>query len=384
MTVEYFSQKLNDWKNAALIRRRYPFSDRKANLIKYQSKTYLNFSSNDYLGLENHPDIKESIQQGVEKYGFGSSASCLVSGYSQMHEAVENQFSEWLGVDRTLLFSSGYHANLGVITSFATRQNTIFSDKFCHASILDGIQLSRAKHFRYAHNNISHLSNLCLRHKPDFLITESVFSMEGDIAPISQLVELAQTHHAGLILDDAHGIGVLGQKGKGILEYAKIHPSQITCLILPLGKAFNGMGGMVAGQSEIIEHILQFARSYRYTTGLPPAVCSGLLASLKLVSQEAWRREKLQENIFNFNQSAQKQGLALISSEPTPIRSINLKDNKLVLKVQEGLLEDGFYVSAIRPPTVPQNTARIRISLNALHSKKQIDYLIERILYHRS
>lgn len=362
-------------RNRAVVENNNPLN----NIIKIEGKEYINFSSNDYLGLTRHQKVSRVFSKAVEKYGFGSGASALISGYSNEHKETEIRFAEWLNLDKAVLFNAGYLANLGVVSSLVNRSNTIFSDKLCHASLIDGIQLSRAKHYRYKHCNMDHFEQLAALEIPDLIISETVFSMEGDIAPINKLVSFSKKYDANLIIDDAHGIGVLGSNGRGICEHYNLHQNDFGCLILPLGKAFNAMGAIVAGRAEVIDAVIQFARSYRYTTSLPPAVCAALRASLDVVCEEKWRRESLKENIQLFIFTAVNRGLNLISKDETAIKSILFYDNDKVINAQKYLASKGFFVSAIRPPTVPHNTARIRICLNASHSKQQIIELAEHL-----
>ena len=350
------------------------------NCIQVNGTPCIDFTSNDYLGLKKHPKIIESLIQSTKKYGFGSGASALVSGYSEAHDETEECFAKWLGVDQTILFNSGYSANLGIMSALTNRSDIIFSDKLCHASLLDGILLSRAKHLRYQHNNTEHLQYLAKKNTPNLIVTESIFSMEGDVAPVSDLVNLAKQYRSGLLIDDAHGVGVLGNTGRGSAEYFCLQQHEYTCLVLPLGKAFNAMGAVVAGQSNVIESILQFSKSYRYTTALPPAICMGLQASLQVIQAERWRQKKLKENILFFIAYASEKGLFLISNDGTPIKSILVHDNERVLALQNFLLSKGFFVAAIRPPTVPKNGARLRLSINSLHTQTQIIQVIDHIV----
>ncbi len=372
-----YQAKLIHWEKKARIRNRMIVSDRSANHIKVNDISCINFCSNDYLGLANHPKIQEAFFKGAEKYGFGSGSSSLISGYFDIQHEFEYRFAQWLKVDKAILFNSGYLANLGVLTSLADRFSTVVSDKLCHASLLDGIQLSRAKHYRFQHQSIAHLNVLLDSKKANFVISESVFSMEGDISPVGKIVDLANKYQTSVIVDDAHGIGLLGEKGRGIVEYADVNQDQLACLITPLGKAFNGVGAMVCGKSDIIETILQFSKTYRYTTAMPPACCFALLAALDVVIEENWRREKLNGLIHFFIQEAKKRQLNLVSTDLTPIKSVVMGDNCKVLQLQKEILNKGFLVSCIRPPTVAEGSARIRISLNALHTEEEIVFLLD-------
>lgn len=372
MLYNDLQNKLSLYQEQGLARQTIAFSDRDKDSIHINDDRYINFTSNDYLGISNHPEITKAFIKGVESFGFGSFSSVLVSGYSSIQQKLEEQFAEFVGRDRAIFFNSGYMANLGVITALASRKSVIFSDKFCHASLLDGILLSKAKHFRYQHQNIEHLKYLASIACPDIIITESIFSMEGSMTQIADIVEIAKENKSLLLVDDAHGIGVLGENGGGICEEVNLSQDDIPCLITSCSKALGGFGAMVSGRTELIEMILQFAKSYRCTTSLPPSICQGLLASLTVIRTEQWRRDKLKENIQTFIEESGKLGLELVASGMTPIKSILAYDNKRAVAAQKFLLTKGFLVACIRPPTVPAKSARIRISLSCHHTEKQI------------
>ena len=361
-----------------LLRRRHVIEKNADAYADINGKSCINFCSNDYLNLTTHPAVTRAFIQGAAKHGLGSGSSAAVSGYTQSHYLLEEKFAEFLNREKALLFNSGYHANLGVITTFADRNSLVVADKFCHASLIDGILLSRAKHSRYRHNDIQHAEKLLHSpHKNKLLITESVFSMQGNIAPIKQLSTLALQHNAMFLVDDAHGIGVLGEQGRGISEHYHLSQQEIPCLITPLGKAIGSVGAIVSGSNDIIEALLQLARTYRYSTSLPPAICYATLAALKIICDESWRRKKLQALIRSFNAAATQRELVLTSQDETPIKSILIGSNQATVEIQKKLLGKGFLVSCIRPPTVPKNSARIRISLNCAHSEQQILQLLD-------
>ncbi|HLD95657.1 MAG TPA: 8-amino-7-oxononanoate synthase [Alphaproteobacteria bacterium] len=372
----YLKGRLEFYKNAHLLRTRRTVDPLENSYIMLDGKKLLDFSSNDYLGLKKHPKVIECASKALNEYGIGSGASAFVSGYSKEHEKTEEMFASWLKVDKALLFPSGYSANCGIFGVLVKRSDTVFSDKLCHASILDGISLSRAKHFRYKHNDVNHLKAMSKKMSPTLTITESIFSMEGDITPLSELVKTTKETGSGLIIDDAHGIGILGRSGKGAIEHFSLTQEDFSCLVLPLGKAFNACGAIVAGKMEVIEAVTQFSKSYKYTTALPPVICAALQASLKVLQEESHRREHLKEICEFFNQYAAYKGITLISKELTPIRMVPVQTIQKLLKVQDSLEKNGFYVPAIRPPTVPKNQARLRISLNTLHTKNQIEQLL--------
>ena len=362
-----------------LLRQRIVIEKRESVNVVIQGKSVVNFCSNDYLNLSQHPKVMAALIQGVNEFGLGSGASNMVAGYFKPQYQLEQAFCEFLNRDRAIFFNSGYHANLGVITALAKKGTVLIADKLCHASLIDGILLSGAKHFRYPHQNLQQAELLLTRYPRSLLMTESVFSMQGNIADVKQLAALAKQSQALLLVDDAHGIGVLGLEGKGICEQAQLSQEEVPCLILPLGKAFASSGAIVAGDETLIETILQLARTYCYTTALPPAMSYATIAVLKLIREESWRREKLRHLSQLFITAAKQRGLELVSEDETPIKSILIGANHKVIAIQNALLEKGFFVSCIRPPTVPRNTARIRVSLNCSHTEAHIIQLLDHL-----
>lgn len=364
-----------------LQRYRHTISKRDNNVIVIDNKSLLNFCSNDYLCISTHPEVKRALARSASLHGLGSSASPLISGYSKSHAKLEEEFADFLQRDRAILFNSGYQANLGVITTFANRNSVIIADKYSHASLHDAALLSRANFYRYQHQDINHANELLSKHCADntLLITESIFSMQGDIANLEELCTLANKYAAMLIVDDAHGIGVLGNHGAGITEHLQLSQIDVPCLITPLGKAFGSMGALVSGSKEMIETLLQICRTYRYSTALPPAICDATLAALIIIRKESWRREKLQYLAKIFNKESKLRNIPLTSYDVTPIKSILVKSNKIALDLQNTLMQKELFVSCIRQPTVPANAACARISLNCMHDESQIIYLLDQI-----
>lgn len=356
-----------------LFRSRQPIKNTpEINLISIHGKKVINFCSNDYLGISSDPKIKQAYIKGVKKYGFGSGASPHVTGYTKEHHLCEMKFAEYLGRDQAILFNSGYHANIAVLSVLGKIYGKIISDKLCHASILDGIQLSKAKHYRFRHNDFSHLKMLTQQYPESLVVTESVFSMEGSISSLSEIAEITSLNKAFLVVDNAHGIGVL--------EHTALTQKAVPCLVTPLGKALGGFGAIVSGEKLVIDTLLQFSRTYMYSTALPPAICTGLLEALKIIQKEQWRRENLNHLIDDFTNKAIRYKLPLLSSDSTPIRCFLVGDSEIAHKIQLYLLKKGFGVSCLRPPSVPQNTARIRISLNCFHTTSQVNTLLEHLL----
>ena len=334
----------------------------------------LSFCSNDYLGLANHPKIIESFAQTATKFGVGAGASHLITGHHESHAALEQELAEFIGCEKVLLFSTGYMANLAVVSSLASRNSLIFADKLNHASLNDAAIQSRGKFKRFDHQNTDQLEKLIVEKNSDdkFILSDGVFSMDGTIAPVKQLQSLARKYKMKLIIDDAHGIGVLGKNGKGCTENLL---EKENVLVGTLGKAFGTFGAFVAANQNTIEWLIQTAHSYIYTTALPPAIAEASRSSLNLIQTEVWRREALQEIIQYFRQQCLRVGINIINST-TAIQPIILGSNEKALQVSEQLLKFEILVPAIRPPTVSENTARLRVSLCATHTKAHVDKLI--------
>ena len=336
----------------------------------------LAFCSNDYLGLANHPEVVGAWQAGAERWGVGGGASHLVIGHSTPHHQVEEALAELTGRPRALLFSTGYMANLGAITALVGQGDTVLQDRLNHASLLDGGLLSGARFNRYLHNDPASLaSRLDKAVGNTLVVTDGVFSMDGDLADLPALAEVARARGAWLMVDDAHGLGTLGAQGGGIVEHFGLGVDDVPVLIGTLGKACGTSGAFVAGSEELIEALVQFARPYIYTTSQPPALACATLKSLELLRRESWRREHLAALIRQFREGAQQIGLELMDS-PTPIQPIVIGDSAQALRLSRMLRERGLLVTAIRPPTVPAGSARLRVTLSAAHSQAQVQLLL--------
>jgi 8-amino-7-oxononanoate synthase len=371
-------QFLNDQKAHHLYRSRAVIDSPQGVELSIDGKTYLNFCSNDYLGHANHPKVIEAFVRGAKQYGVGSGASHLITGHTRAHHELEQVLAEFVGRPRALLFSTGYMANLGVISSLLQKGDHVFEDRLNHASLLDGGLLSQARLQRYQHGDPRDLYNKLTVSKAGtkLIASDGVFSMDGDLAPVKDLARGAQQHHAWLMIDDAHGLGVLGPHGRGLLEQTGASVEDVPILIGTLGKAIGTFGAFVAGAGDLIETLLQKARSYIYTTALPPAVAVATLASLQLIDTEAWRRDSLRDNIRLFRELAAQAGIPLCDSA-TAIQPVILGDVELTLRISDMLKQVGVLVTAIRPPTVPQGTARLRITLSAAHTPAHITRLLE-------
>jgi len=369
---------LDERRQQHLYRQRSNLNSRCAATVMVDGKSQHNFCSNDYLGLAGHPDIAKALQQGADEYGTGSGASHLISGHSQAHEQLEQELAEFTGRPRALLFSTGYMANMGVISALLGRRDLVLQDRLNHASLLDGGLLSRADLQRYKHANTDDLAARLRASNAErkLVVTDGVFSMDGDLPPLEAMATVTNQHQGWLMVDDAHGFGVLGKNGGGLIEALDLSIDQVPILVGTLGKAFGTFGAFVAGSEALIETLIQFSRSYIYTTALPPAVAVASSASLKILQAESWRREKLVSLVSRFRLGAEQIGLDLMDSQ-TPIQPVQINDDQRVMEINQQLRAKGFMVGAIRPPTVPKGSGRLRICLSATHTEDQIDQLLE-------
>lgn len=350
----------------------------------HAGRRLLSFCSNDYLGLANDPRVVAALREGAARMGAGSGASHLVCGHSSAHQALEEALAEWTGRERALLFSTGYMANLGVLSALAAREDHIHADRLDHASLLDGARLSGARLRRYPHADTETLERWLEETPPRgerFIVTDGVFSMDGDIAPLDRLAALAARHDAWLLVDDAHGLGVLGPDGLGSVGHFGLGSDEVPVLIGTLGKAFGSFGAFVAGSEELIETLIQFARSYIYTTALPPAVAVATLEALRIAREEPWRREHLAALVTRLRAGLARLGLPLAVAAPaspvTPIVPLLTGSAERATALSDALLQRGMLVTAIRPPTVPAGTARLRITLSAAHEEQHVDRLLD-------
>lgn len=349
--------------------------------VRVDGRELINFCSNDYLGLRAHPLLIGAATECMQRQGVGAGAAHLICGHSLEHAALEAELAEFLGRERTLLFSSGYLANLGVLSALAGRHDLIVADRLNHASLLDGARLAGARLRRYPHGDLTTCARVLESHGgARLMVTDGVFSMDGDVAPLPELAALAHRYGAWLVVDDAHGIGVLGSKGAGTLEQAGLAAHSVPILIGTLGKAFGSLGAFVAGDAALIETLIQRARTYVYTTALPPAIAAATRAALRLCQREPWRRRHLLRLVGRFRAGALALGLPL-SPSATPIQPLVVGASARALALSDALLELGFWISAIRPPTVPQGSARLRVTLSAAHGEAQVDALLAALGY---
>ncbi|MEH6823101.1 MAG: 8-amino-7-oxononanoate synthase [Motiliproteus sp.] len=343
-----------------------------------EGKSYLAFCSNDYLGLANHPQVIRAFRDAANEFGVGSGASHLVNGHSRHHHQLEEALAEFTGRPRALLFSTGYMANLGAVNALLGKGDAVFQDRLNHASLLDAGLLSGARFQRYLHNDPDSLAKKMQRTEArrKLVVTDGIFSMDGDIAPLRELSQVTQQQGGWLMVDDAHGFGCLGVSGGGCVEQLGLTLEQVPVLVGTLGKGFGTAGAFVAGSEVLIETLIQHARSYIYTTAMPPAVAAASLASLRLVQHGQQRRQQLAQLIGQFRQGAQQLGLELMDSQ-TPIQPIMVGSSAQALALSAGLAERGVFVTAIRPPTVAEGSARLRVTLSATHTAEQVERLLQ-------
>lgn len=371
------SARLAERRAADLYRQRPLLQSPQGPQVVVDGQPLLAFCNNDYLGLANHPEVIKAWRDGAERWGVGGGASHLVIGHSSPHHALEEALAEFTGRPRALLFSTGYMANLGTVTALVGQGDTVLQDRLNHASLLDAGLLSGARFRRYLHNDATSLGNRLEKATGNTLVvTDGVFSMDGDIAELPTLAAAARAKGAWLMVDDAHGFGTLGATGAGIVEHFGLGLDDVPVLIGTLGKGFGTSGAFVAGSEELIETLVQFARPYIYTTSQPPALACATLRSLQLLRSEHWRREHLASLIAQFRQGAQQLGLTLMESF-TPIQPILIGDAGRALQLSHLLRERGLLVTAIRPPTVPAGSARLRVTLCTAHSSAQVQQLLD-------
>ena len=338
----------------------------------------LNFCSNDYLGLAQAPAVLAALADGASRDGSGATASHLVCGHHAAHEALERTVADWLQLPAALLFGSGYLANLAVLQALLGDGDACVQDRLNHASLIDGARLAGCRLRRYPHADVEGARRQ-LQAKPDgaaMLATDGVFSMDGDVAPLAALAAVARDEQALLYVDDAHGIGVLGPEGRGSVAAAGLGVQAVPLQLATLGKALGGHGALVAGDADLVRHLAETARPYIYTTALPPAQAAAALAAVQLARGEGWRRARLGEAIARLRAGARRAGLPLLPSD-TPIQPLPCGDDATAMAMAAALEVHGVWVGAIRPPTVPEGQARLRITLSALHSDADIDALLD-------
>lgn len=348
--------------------------------VLIDNKQLLSFCSNDYLGLSQHPDIRKAMQEGVNRFGVGSGAAHLISGHNKAHHALEEELADFVQRPRALLFSTGYMANLGTVQALLGKNDAVFEDRLNHASLIDAGLGSGSRFQRYLHSDIDSLNNILGKSEANrkLIVTDGVFSMDGDLAPLEQLATCAKQNKAWLMVDDAHGIGINGKQGRGTIHQFGLGTQDIPVLMATCGKAMGTFGAFVAGEDELIEYLIQEARTYIYTTAFPPALAEATRKSIEIIQRDEWRREKLKQLVDQFQTGAKQLGLS-ISNSSTPIQPVILGSNEKALAASQYLYDKGIMVTAIRPPTVPANSARLRITFSALHEPNDIAILLSHL-----
>ena len=374
---ERLRAELDSLQARALYRRRRIVEGPQGAEIIIAGKQLLNFSSNDYLGLAAHPALVEAVCRGLEEYGTGSGAAHLITGHTRAHHALEEELADFVQRPRALLFSSGYMANLSIASALVGRGDSVIEDRLNHASLLDAGLLSGARFSRYPHADAAALTaRLQQASKRKLVMTDGVFSMDGDLAPLPELAAAAEAAGGVLMVDDAHGFGILGANGRGALEHFSLGLKQVPVLMATLGKACGAFGAFVSGSEALIETLIQRARTYIYTTAPPAAWAEAARAALKLVRTETWRREKLCALIARFCAGAAQLNLPLLPSQ-TAIQPLMIGAADVALEVSEALATRGILAAAIRPPTVPAGSARLRLTLTAAHNETHVDQLLD-------
>jgi 8-amino-7-oxononanoate synthase len=369
-------ERLRELEAAGLLRRRRRVEGPQGPQLQVDGAACLAFCSNDYLGLAAHPALAAAARRALEQYGVGAAASAHLCGHTQVHEELEERIARFVGLPRAVHFSTGYMANLGVVPSLAGAGDAVFSDHLNHASLIDAARLSRAEVVIYPHCDTAALGRLMAQSqaRSKLVVTDAVFSMDGDLAPLPQLLALCEQHDAWLVVDDAHGFGVLGRAGAGSLSHWDISSERIV-YVGTLGKAAGVFGAFAAGHADVIEWIVQRARTYMFTTASPPLLAAALLAALDVIESEAWRRDHLTALITRL-----AGGLSQLRWRPLPsstaIQPLVIGDNTEAMDLMQSLRSGGIWVPAIRPPTVPPGTARLRISLSAAHRLEDVDRLL--------
>lgn len=376
--MQWTDQELQTLARKGLRRELRQVRGRQASRIEINGREVLNFCSNNYLGLADDERISRRVSEYLMLHGFGAGASRLVCGNMDAHVALEEEIARFKGMEACLLFSCGYMANIGILSALLTRSDVVFSDRLNHASLVDGIQLSRAMLKRYPHNDMKALEGL-LQHTSAtgkrLIVTDSVFSMDGDIAPLDEIVTLAEKYEAAVMIDEAHALGVMGENGKGLAEHFGVE-DKVAIQMGTLSKAAGTYGAYCCGSKSLIDVLRNTARSFIYTTALPGSVAEAGRCALEVMQEEGWRRQALADNITKMRQLLGKAGIRTLG-QATPIIPVLVNDNEVAVKFSQQLFEEGILIGAIRPPTVPQGTARLRLTVMATHTPAEIKFVAE-------
>ncbi|MBU0467561.1 MAG: 8-amino-7-oxononanoate synthase [Candidatus Omnitrophica bacterium] len=380
MLNDYLEKELNSLEANGLKRKMKITSSTQGSRIVVDGKEVLNFCSNNYLGLADDFRLCKAAIDEIEKSGFGSGASRLICGNMTAHRRLEERIARFKGAENCLVFSSGYMANVGIISSLFNREDVIYSDRLNHASIVDGILLSRAKLKRYKHCDMDSLEEMLKQEGPfkkKCIITDSVFSMDGDIAPLDKICELAKKYDCSVMIDEAHAFGVMGEKGEGLAKHFGVE-QEIDVQMGTLSKAVGSFGAYCCGSNKLISLLINKARSFIYTTAMPPMIAAASIKAIDIIEENSKLRKLLWDNTKYVNEALKRIGLDTMNTQ-TPIIPVLLKSSKLAVDFSERLFDAGIYISAIRPPTVEKNMARLRLTVMATHRKEDLDHLIQQI-----
>jgi len=381
MSFSFIAEQLAQRKSQHLHRASTPISGKQSRHIFVDGKQYLNFSSNDYLGLASEPALVNAWKKGADLFGIGSGGSYLVTGYNQVHHDVTQQLQEWLGVEAVALFSSGYSANQAMIKLLLSKNDLLVQDKLNHASLMEAGANSPVKMQRFKHNDMQQLGSILTSNAGvdnKLVISEGVFSMDGDCAPIALLQQQCKSHQTWLMIDDAHGLGVLGKQGKGSVSAQQINNKDVEIYMATFGKALGVGGAFVSGSAQLIDYINNFSKPYIYTTGLPPAMIYCIGEAARLAQTQQWRRDHLADLIAYFKLLSAQLDIPLMPSN-TAIQPVLIGLSHVALKVSDRLKKAGIWTTAIRPPTVPNNSARLRVTITANHQKQDVELLVKQI-----
>ena len=376
MAFEFIDRQLAERQSQSRYRQRVCVAEQAGRELVIAGKTYLNFSSNDYLGLNQHPEINRAMQEGLDRFGLCATGSSLITGFNYAHQALEDKICQWLDKPRCLLFSSGFAANTGVLQALGQQECLLLLDKLCHASLLDGALSATSAHGakskmkRFRHNDVDQLENFLTAsaYQDRLIVSEGVFSMDGDQARIKKLSALAKKAKAWLYLDDAHSIGVIGQQGQG-----SVSQGDIDIVMATFGKAIASSGAFVACDENLFEYLVNFSRHYIYSTAMSPALAWATVKSIELIQKEQWRRDKIAQLSFSLSQALDPR-ITLVPTESS-IHALIIGDEVSALKISEQLKKKGIWLTAIRPPTVPVNSSRLRVTICASHNDNDIKYL---------
>jgi len=374
--MKYISDELGKIKESGLYRELKVVGNAQDTRIDIEGKTYLSFCSNNYLGLANHPSVVNAVKKAVDEYGWGACASRLVSGNMTLHEALEKEISRFKMKDAAIVFPTGYMANLGVISSLVSGGDLVVSDKLNHASIIDGCRLSGAVFRVYAHCNMEKLENILKKsskYNRILIVTDSVFSMDGDLAPLPDIVRIAKKYNAMVMVDEAHGTGVFGENGRGVVEHFNLD-NEVDVVMGTLSKAIGSLGGYVSGDEDLISYLRNKARPFMYTTALPPAVSAASIAGINLIQEDPSLRETLWNNVRCIKERLGSLGIDMISSQ-SQIIPLLIGDTQKTVDISKLLYERGILIPAIRPPTVPANSSRLRMTVMSSHTQADLESL---------